>query len=102
MIATGGSIVSEPATYSLLLSTCLTVWLKASPEEHMARVVAQGDLRPMSGNDEAMDDLRCILTERSNRYAQADITVDSTGQEIATTFERLRDALKVHPLLSKE
>ncbi|TSA13561.1 MAG: helix-turn-helix domain-containing protein, partial [Betaproteobacteria bacterium] len=54
VIATGGSIVSEPGTYDLLLSTCLSVWLKAEPEEHMARVVAQGDTRPMTGNLEAM------------------------------------------------
>lgn len=102
VIATGGSIVSEPETYALLLSTCLTVWLKAAPEEHMARVIAQGDMRPMSGNSEAMDDLRRILSERASRYAQADISVDSTGQDITITFNALRDALKVHPLLAKE
>ena len=72
MIATGGSIVSEPGTYDLLLSTCFTVWLKAAPEEHMARVVAQGDYRPMAGNREAMDDLRRILDGRAKLYAQAD------------------------------
>src|SRR5882757_1596097 len=58
VIATGGSIVSEPGTYELLLSACFTVWLKAQPEEHMARVIAQGDTRPMAGNDQAMEDLR--------------------------------------------
>ena len=72
VIATGGSLVSEPGTYDLLLSTCFTVWLKAAPEEHMARVVAQGDYRPMAGNREAMDDLRRILDGRAPLYAQAD------------------------------
>jgi XRE family transcriptional regulator, aerobic/anaerobic benzoate catabolism transcriptional regulator len=102
VIATGGSIVSEPETYALLLATCLTVWLKASPEEHMARVVAQGDMRPMSGNSEAMEDLRQILQERNDRYAQADITLDTTDRDTATTFDALRAALGAHPLFAKE
>jgi XRE family aerobic/anaerobic benzoate catabolism transcriptional regulator len=68
VIATGGSIVSEPGTYDLLLSTCYTVWLRAEPEEHMACVVAQGDTRPMAGNVEAMDDLRRILAGRAALY----------------------------------
>ena len=66
VVATGGSIVSEPATYDLLLSTCFTVWLKAALEEHMARVAAQGDDRPMAGNREAMEDLRRILPAAKN------------------------------------
>ncbi|MSR12990.1 MAG: helix-turn-helix domain-containing protein [Gammaproteobacteria bacterium] len=98
VIATGGSIVSEPATYSLLLTACTTVWLKASPEEHMARVVAQGDLRPMSGNAEAMDDLRHILLERADRYAQADFTLDTTGKSLTTTFTALLDLLSTPPI----
>ncbi len=97
VVATGGSIVSEPETYALLLSTCRTVWLKAAPEEHMARVIAQGDMRPMSGNTEAMDDLRRILAERAERYAQADHTVDSTDKDIATTFDALRALLDPRP-----
>ena len=80
MIATGGSIVSEPGTYDLLLSTCFTVWLKATPEEHMARVIAQGDTRPMAGNAEAMDDLRRILDGRAALYGQADAIVDTSGR----------------------
>ena len=92
VIATGGSIVSEPGTYDLLLSTCFTVWLKAQPEEHMARVVAQGDTRPMAGNAEAMDDLRRILDGRAVLYGQADATVDTAGR----TVERcLKDLKKV-------
>ena len=58
VLATGGSLVSEPATFELLLTNCFTVWLTASPAEHMGRVVAQGDMRPMASNREAMGDLR--------------------------------------------
>jgi XRE family transcriptional regulator, aerobic/anaerobic benzoate catabolism transcriptional regulator len=82
VIATGGSIVSEPATYDLLLSTCYTVWLRAAPEQHMERVVAQGDTRPMAGNQEAMDDLRRILDGRAALYGQADAIVDTTDKSI--------------------
>ena len=89
VIATGGSIVSEPGTYDLLLSACLTVWLRAAPEEHMARVAAQGDYRPMAGNREAMDDLRRILAGREALYAQADVTIDTAGR----TVEQSRSGL---------
>jgi XRE family aerobic/anaerobic benzoate catabolism transcriptional regulator len=82
VIATGGSIVTEPATFDLLLAACFTVWLTAAPEEHMSRVVAQGDYRPMAENDEAMDDLRRILASRSALYAKADATVDTAGKTV--------------------
>jgi XRE family aerobic/anaerobic benzoate catabolism transcriptional regulator len=75
VIATPGGIVSEPATFNLLLSHCYTVWLKASPEEHMSRVIAQGDKRPMAGNREAMDDLKHILQSRAEYYSKADSTI---------------------------
>jgi XRE family transcriptional regulator, aerobic/anaerobic benzoate catabolism transcriptional regulator len=78
VIATGGSIVSEPATFDLLLSACYTVWLKAEPVEHMNRVVAQGDMRPMAGNKAAMEDLRQILDGRAALYGKADSTVDTS------------------------
>jgi len=78
VIVTGGGSVSDPATYEMLLSACLTVWLKATPEEHMRRVIAQGDSRPMAGNPEAMEDLRRILRSREGLYAKADVTVDTT------------------------
>ncbi len=78
VIVTGGGSVSDPATYEMLLSACLTVWLKATPEEHMRRVIAQGDSRPMAGNPEAMEDLRRILRSREALYAKADVTVDTT------------------------
>jgi XRE family transcriptional regulator, aerobic/anaerobic benzoate catabolism transcriptional regulator len=93
VIATGGSIVSEPGTYDLLLSTCFTVWLKAQPEEHMARVVAQGDTRPMAGNTEAMDDLRRILDGRAVLYGQADATVDTAARSIERCLKDLKKAV---------
>jgi XRE family aerobic/anaerobic benzoate catabolism transcriptional regulator len=97
VIATGGSIVSEPGTYDLLLSTCFTVWLKALPEEHMARVVAQGDTRPMAGNAEAMDDLRRILEGRAVLYGQADATVDTAGRTVERSLKDLRKAIRASP-----
>ncbi len=93
VIATGGSIVSEPATYDLLLSTCYTVWLRAAPEEHMARVVAQGDTRPMAGNQEAMDDLRRILDGRATLYGQADAIVDTADATIEQSLAHLKRAI---------
>ncbi|MCC6609313.1 MAG: helix-turn-helix transcriptional regulator [Burkholderiales bacterium] len=94
VIATGGSIVSEPATYDLLLSACFTVWLKAAPQEHMERVAAQGDYRPMAGNDEAMEDLRRILSGREALYGQADRTVDTAGRSIEESLGSLRRAVR--------
>ena len=93
VIATGGSIVSEPGTYDLLLSTCFTIWLKAEPEEHMSRVIAQGDTRPMAGSREAMDDLRRILAGRSALYRQADVTVDTASKSIDKSLAELRKAV---------
>jgi len=81
VIATGGSIVVEPATYDLLRRRCLTVWLRALPEDHMNRVIAQGDLRPMRGRDFAMAELRTILEQRHRLYALADVTIDTSGHE---------------------
>lgn len=94
VIATGGSIVSEPGTYDLLLTACYTVWLTAAPEEHMGRVVAQSDLRPMADNDEAMSDLRNILAGRAALYAKADARVDTAGASVAASFKRLSAAAK--------
>ncbi len=95
VIATGGSIVSEPATCDLLLSTCFTVWLKAAPEEHMARVVAQGDMRPMAGNAQAMEDLRRILDGRGMLYGQADATVDTAGQTVEQSLRAVKKAVSL-------
>ena len=93
VIATGGSIVSEPGTYDLLLSTCRTIWLKAQPEEHMARVVAQGDTRPMTGNREAMQDLHRILRGRNALYGRADVTIDTARKTIEQSLQQLRKAI---------
>jgi XRE family aerobic/anaerobic benzoate catabolism transcriptional regulator len=92
VIATPGGLVSETATYNILLQNCFTVWLKASAEEHMSRVLAQGDIRPMAGNKEAMHDLRLILAERSPFYAKADLTCDTSGRTLQESFEMLRAA----------
>jgi len=99
VIATGGSIVSEPATFDLLLSACFTVWLTAAPEEHMSRVVAQGDYRPMAENDEAMEDLRRILAGRNALYAKADLTVDTAGKTPEQSLRELKAALGAPPLV---
>lgn len=91
VVATGGGIVSEGATYELLLRNCATVWVRTTPEEHMARVIAQGDRRPMAGSQQAMDDLRRILEERTPLYARADLTIDTAGvSEEETVGELLR------------
>jgi XRE family transcriptional regulator, aerobic/anaerobic benzoate catabolism transcriptional regulator len=81
IISTGGSIVQEQSAYDLLLSTCYTVWLKASPKEHMDRVVAQGDLRPIAGNSKAMEQLKEILIKRQSSYEKADVTVATDGKD---------------------
>ncbi len=94
VIATGGSIVSEAGTYDLLLTACHTIWLTAAPEEHMSRVVAQSDLRPMAGNDEAMADLRRILDGREALYAKADARVDTSGGTVAASLKRLKAAVR--------
>lgn len=93
VVATGGSLVSETATYELLLRHCFTVWIRATPEEHMERVIAQGDRRPMAGSAQAMDDLRRILEERTPLYARADLIVDTTGKsETETVRELMKNA----------
>ena len=94
VIATGGSLVSEPETYELLLEHCLTVWLRAAPEDHMARVVAQGDMRPMAGNREAMEDLRRMLTERDALYGRADAILDTSGKTQEQTLADLVDLVR--------
>ena len=90
VISVGGGIVARQDAYDYLLSCCFTVWIKAQPEEHMARVIAQGDLRPMAGNDEAMDDLKRILEAREPLYSRADETIDTSGEEVDISFSRLR------------
>jgi len=88
-IATPGGIVAETATLNLLLARTHTVWLTASPEEHMARVAAQGDRRPMADNPEAMTDLRAILAARSPDYARADARLDTSGRTVEACLKDL-------------
>ena len=95
VLATGGSLVSEPSTFERLLETCFTVWLKARPEEHMKRVIAQGDMRPMSNNREAMADLCRILAGREALYRKADVTVDTSSKAVSEAFDRLLKAVQV-------
>jgi XRE family transcriptional regulator, aerobic/anaerobic benzoate catabolism transcriptional regulator len=90
VVATPGGIVSEPATFNLLIDRCTTVWLQAHPEDHMKRVAAQGDMRPMAASREAMEDLKGILAARSSFYSKADLTVDTSLQPLPQTFMALR------------
>lgn len=94
VIATGGGIVATPETYDLLLARAHTVWLKAAPEEHMNRVIEQGDLRPMARNPEAMNDLRAILSAREPDYARAEATVDTSGRAEDETAATLLDTTR--------
>ena len=89
--------MSEPATFERLLTMCYTVWLRATPEEHMQRVVAQGDMRPMADNREAMSDLKRILKVREPLYRKADLTIETSGvspeQSARLIMETIREKL---------
>lgn len=93
VIATGGGIVAEAVTFDRLLTACLTVWVKALPEEHMQRVIDQGDLRPMRDNRRSMADLRAILASREALYARADIEMETTGRDAEATLAALIAAI---------
>src|SRR5712671_5838378 len=82
VIATGGSLVTDPATYELLQQRCVCVWLKASPTEHMSRVMAQGDMRPFKGRAAAQDEIRKLLADRDRLYARADLTIETSGKTV--------------------
>ena len=90
MIATAGGIVSNPETYALLLRRTHTVWISAQPEEHMSRVMKQGDFRPMARNREAMADLLAILEARRGDYARAEATLDTSDSSIAQSLSKLQ------------
>jgi XRE family aerobic/anaerobic benzoate catabolism transcriptional regulator len=100
VLATGGGIVSEPLTFDQILSSFYTIWLKAEPEEHMARVRRQGDLRPMADDRSAMAELRNILLSREPLYARAAAVVDTAGLSVDAAAARLIDA--VRPVLQNE
>lgn len=93
VIETGGSIVSESALFNVLLTSCFVVWIKALPEEHMQRVIDQGDMRPIQSNDDAMAALRRILEVREPFYAQAHVTVDTADSALEKSFQQLRQVL---------
>jgi XRE family aerobic/anaerobic benzoate catabolism transcriptional regulator len=100
VLATGGGIVSEPLTFDLILSSFYTIWVKAEPEEHMARVRRQGDLRPMADDRSAMAELRTILKSREPLYARANATVDTAGLSVDAAAARLNEA--VAPVLRQD
>jgi XRE family aerobic/anaerobic benzoate catabolism transcriptional regulator len=94
ILSVGGGVVSEKETYDFLLSNCYTVWIKARPEEHMARVIAQGDLRAIAGGNQAMEDLRRILEAREPLYRKADMYLDTSGNSVEESFEKLKAAFE--------
>ncbi len=94
VLATGGGIVSEPVTFDLILNAFYTIWLKAEPEEHMARVRGQGDLRPMADDHSAMAELRNILVSREPLYARANAVIDTAGLSVDAAAVRLGEAVK--------
>jgi XRE family aerobic/anaerobic benzoate catabolism transcriptional regulator len=93
VIATGGSLVTDPSSYELLLERCFCVWLKALPQEHMSRVMAQGDLRPFKGRSAALEEIRKLLAERERLYARAPLALDTSGKTVRQTLQELRKAL---------
>src|SRR5882757_10505385 len=95
VLSVGGGVVSEKETFDYLLSHCYTVWIKAQPEEHMTRVMAQGDFRAMAGSNRAMEDLRGILESREPLYRKADMVLDTSGTTVEESFSKLRAAYQV-------
>jgi XRE family aerobic/anaerobic benzoate catabolism transcriptional regulator len=94
ILSVGGGVVSEKETYDYLLANCYTIWIKARPEEYMARVIAQGDFRVMGGSDRAMEDLRRILDAREPLYRKADMYLDTSGNSVDESFAKLKTALQ--------
>jgi XRE family aerobic/anaerobic benzoate catabolism transcriptional regulator len=96
VIATPGGLVSDSANFNLLLSHCTTVWLQADAADHMGRVAAQGDMRPMAASREAMEDLKRILEGRSAFYSKADLAINTSGRSEDQAFEALRTSVRQH------
>jgi XRE family aerobic/anaerobic benzoate catabolism transcriptional regulator len=94
VIATPGGLVSDAANFNLLLTHCTTVWLQADPADHMGRVAAQGDMRPMAASREAMEDLKRILAGRSAFYSTADLHFNTSGQGVDDAFDVLRTQVR--------
>ncbi len=96
VIATPGGLVSDSANFNLLLSHCTTVWLQADAADHMGRVAAQGDMRPMAASREAMEDLKRILEGRSAFYSKADLAINTSGRSEDQAFAALRSSVRQH------
>jgi len=94
VIATGGGLVTDAGTYKLLLDRCQCVWLKASPEGHMARVIAQGDMRPFKGRSAALEEIRQLLTDRDRLYSRADLVLDTSGKSARASLSQLLSLVK--------
>jgi len=94
VLATPGGLVSDPVNFNLLLSHCDTIWLQASPADHMQRVIEQGDFRPMAGSNEAMEDLQNILSSREDFYSKAQLQLDTSKQSLDDTFTALKDLVR--------
>ncbi len=86
--------MSDPSTFNELLTHCTSIWLKADAEDHMSRVIEQGDMRPMASSKMAMDDLRAILSGREAFYSKANYTVNTSEQSLEATFELLLSTVK--------
>jgi XRE family aerobic/anaerobic benzoate catabolism transcriptional regulator len=93
VIATGGSLVTAADTYKQLLARCFCVWLKTKPEEHMARVIAQGDMRPFKGRSAALDEIKKLLEDRAGLYARADATLETSGKTVRQSLAELKKAI---------
>ena len=100
VLEAGGGIVTEDRLLNLLLSTCFVVWVRAAPEEHMQRVIDQGDLRPMANNDDAMSDLRRLLREREPLYRRAHQTLDTSSRPVAECLTELCASVREQALLA--
>lgn len=99
VIAAGGSLVTDPDTFGLLLDHCHTVWLKAKPEEHMDRVMSQGDTRPFEGGKNrgrsaALEEIRKLLADRDRLYSRADVTIETSGRSVKSSLDELRTKVK--------
>jgi len=102
VLAVAGGVVEQPDTFAELLERCHTVWLQADPTEHMERVRAQGDLRPMADNPRAMVQLREILKSRQSRYQQADYHLSTRARTVDESLDDLSQLVAAHDLLSDE
>lgn len=96
VIATPGGLVSDPASFNLLLAHCTTLWLQADAADHLRRVTAQGDMRPMAASKEALQDLKNILDGRQSFYSKAQFTLNTSAQDLEATFALLRATVRAY------